>query len=403
MRIIFVNRYLPPDQSATAQILGDVADHLSGQGHEIILIGSRMAYDDSSQQFPKSEKTGTLTYHRVATTRLGRASLWKRAVDYVSFYVTATLAVLRLARKGDLVIAKTDPPLLSLPIGLASALKGAVRGNWLQDLYPEVAAELGIRLARGPIGTVLGGLRNHSLRRARLNVVIGSRMADRLLAAGVAPERIKIIANWTDDVSVVPVDPQTNALRREWGFTDDHLVVGYSGNLGRAHDIDTVLEAATQLKDDPNIRFLFIGGGKLRETLQAEMSARALTNIILKPYQPREDLARSLSVADVHWASLVPSLEGLIVPSKIYGVAAAGRPLLFVGDPDGEAGRLIQQHDFGAVIAPGDVDAVVDQLRSWTRDKAARREMGARGRRMIDAYENKAAALRKWDECLETL
>ena len=403
MRIFFINRYVPPDQSATSQILGDVAEHLAEQGHEIVLIGSRMAYDDPSQTFPPIETQGSLTLRRVPTTRLGRNSLLKRAIDYLSFYVTATWATLTQVRKGDIVFAKTDPPLLSVPIGLATAVKGGIRANWLQDLYPEVAAELGVGLAKGPVGKILTILRNRSLRNARTNVVIGSRMADRLSAAGVSKDAITLIPNWTDDKSVTPVPRADNSLRKAWGFSDDQLVIGYSGNLGRAHDLDTMLDAATTLKDNPNIRFLFIGGGKLRESLTQEIEARGLSNIVLKPYQPRDQLALSLSVADVHWASLIPSLEGLIVPSKIYGVGAAGRPLIFIGDPDGEAGRLLSEHEAGRVFEPGDVNALVTWILDLQSNPKARNAMGARARTMIEENYSQSQALSRWDKLIEKL
>lgn len=403
MRIIFVNRYVPPDQSATSQILGDVAEHLAEQGHEVILIGSRMAYDDPSQTFPAREKRGSLTLHRVPTTRLGRASLIKRAIDYFSYYITATWAALKLVSKGDLVFAKTDPPLLSVPIGLATSIKGGTRANWLQDMYPEVAAELGVGLAKGPVGQFLTILRNRSLRQAKVNVVIGSRMADRLRAAGVADEAITLIPNWTDDVSVKPVPKTDNPLRREWGFTEDQLVIGYSGNLGRAHDLKTMLDAATLLKEDESIRFLFIGGGKLRETLQTEIEARGLSNIILKPYQPRDQLALSLSVADLHWASLIPSLEGLIVPSKIYGVAAAGRPLIFIGDPDGEAGRLLSEHETGRVFKPGEVEPLIEWIQSLQANPAEAQRLGQNARTMIERDYSQASAFARWDALIDTL
>lgn len=403
MRIFFINRYIPPDESATSQILGDVAEHLAEQGHEVVLIGSRMAYDDPSRAFPALESRGKLTLYRVPTTRLGRNSLIKRAVDYLSFYITATWATLRQVSKGDIVFAKTDPPLLSVPIGLATAIKGGVRANWLQDLYPEVAAELGVGLAKGPLGNFLTVLRNRSLRKARTNVVIGSRMADRLRAAGVSDSAITLIPNWTDDESVTPVPRADNPFRKKWGFTKDQLVIGYSGNLGRAHDLDTMLEAATQLKDNPDIRFLFIGGGKLRETLSEEIEARGLSNIILKPYQPREQLALSLSVADVHWASLIPSLEGLIVPSKIYGVGAAGRPLIFIGDPDGEAGRLLSEHEAGRVFNPGEVGPLVDWISDLQSNLMEREAMGTRARQMIEQNYSQSQALARWDALIEKL
>ena len=170
MRIIFINRYVPPDRSATAQILSDLANHLASSGHEVTLIGSRLAYDDPFSKFPKHERIelglGSLTIHRVSTTRFGRRSLLGRAFDYVSFYVSAFAKALTSISPGDTVVVKTDPPLLSVPMRLAVFLKRGKMVNWLQDIYPEVATELGVGGLRGPLGQWLTTIRNKSFRKA---------------------------------------------------------------------------------------------------------------------------------------------------------------------------------------------------------------------------------------------
>ncbi|GHA84964.1 glycosyltransferase WbuB [Algimonas arctica] len=407
MRILFINRYVPPDRSATAQILNDLATHLALEDHEVVLIGSRLAYDDPIANYSRYEKVelgkGSLTTHRVVTTRFGRASLFKRAFDYLSFYVSAFIRSLQVIERGDIVVVKTDPPLLLIPMRLAVFLKGGIMVNWVQDIYPEVAVELGVEFLRGPLGCWLTALRDSSFRRAAINIVIGSRMADRLRAAGVSDDRISIIPNWTDDEAVGPVKIEANALRKAWGIDPETFVMGYSGNLGRAHDYDTIVEAATRLRHRKDIVFLFIGGGVGLEAVQGQVEKRNLSNVIFKPYQPREKLAEALSVADCHWASLIPSLEGLIVPSKIYGIAAAGRPLLFIGAVDGEVARLIDKFSFGQVIQPGDGDSAINIIETLSHDKNIRERWGGKARQMIDTDFNKRAAFQAWESVLHRL
>ena len=407
MKIIFINRYVPPDRSATAQILSDLANHLASSGHEVTLIGSRLAYDDTAADFQRYERVepgqGSLTTHRVATTRFGRRSLLGRASDYVSFYVSAFAKALTLISHGDIVVVKTDPPLLSVPIRLAVFLKRGKLVNWLQDIYPEVATELGVGGLRGPLGQWLTRIRNKNFKKAALNVVIGSRMADRLIAAGVSEEAICIIPNWTDDETVFPVEKEANPLCKAWDLRSDTFVVGYSGNLGRAHDWETIIEAATRLHHRDDIMFLFIGGGKGFEAVRDRVNKHKLTNVVFKPYQPREKLAESLSVADCHWASLIPSLEGLIVPSKVYGIAAAGRPLIFVGAEDGEVGRLIDRFGFGQVIQPGDGGGATATIKKLSDEKNLRERWGANARKMIDTNLNKRSAFRAWESVIHRL
>ena len=239
MDLIFLNRFYAPDHSATSQMLTDLAVALAGQGQRVQVVTSRERYLDAGARLSARETLQGVEIHRVWTSRFGRSGLAGRAVDYLSFYLSAAWRLRRLARPGDLVVAMTDPPLLSVLVRWALVGRRVRRVNWLQDLFPEVAVALRVRLAGGAVGRVLQGWRDVSLRSAALNVVIGERMAERLRAVGVAPARIRVIHNWADGAAIRPLDPATNPLRRAWGL-EHAFVVGYSGNLGRAHEVATV-------------------------------------------------------------------------------------------------------------------------------------------------------------------
>lgn len=398
--LIFVNRYFWPDRSATSQILTDVAFHLASGGYGVKVIASRLSYESDEGPYSAAETHQDVAIHRVATPSFGRGTIAGRIADYLGFYVSAFLKTLSIAKKGDVVIAKTDPPVLSWPIGLAARLKGARRANWLQDLYPEVAEAFGV-LGSDAIATrTMRKLRDSSLRKADCNVAIGGRMADLLRQQGVADDRITVIPNMTDDEAIRPIHAEDNPLRKEWGFAAGDLVVGYSGNLGRAHEIDTLLGAAEQLQADSrdDIRFLVIGGGFLRDKLEAEIAERGLTNFTLKPYQPRDQLHYSLTVPDVHWVSLLPALEGLIVPSKFYGAAASGRPVVFIGSTDGELGGIVPEERCGAVIGVGASQQLADLLRGYADDPTERLEQGSNARALVEGGFNRAAVFAKWEE-----
>lgn len=401
-RVIFVNRYFYPDQSATAQILSDVAFAMARTGREVRIITSRLTYENVAR-LDKAETIDGVDIKRVSTTGFGRANLLGRAVDYASFYISATLTALIRVKNGDVLVAKTDPPLLSVPLGLAARLKGAALVNWLQDIYPEVAAELGVGFAKGPPGRLLRSLRNRSLKRARMNISLGRRMTLRLEAAGVKPSRIQQVHNFVADETITPSQTRSLELRREWGLTENDFVIGYSGNLGRAHDLDTMLGAAELLRNTPSFKFLFIGGGKLRDTLSAEIEARGLTNVLLKPYQSRAELSVSLNLPDIHWLSLRPELEGLIVPSKLYGIAAAGRPMIFIGDPDGEVGRLADEFSFGLNFRPGDSSGVAHTIELLSQSPGRMESMATAARAFLERSGTKAYATSLWRELLSDL
>ena len=327
-KIIFVNRFFHPDLSATSQLLSDLAFHLAAD-RRVVVIASRLRYDDPSARLPARETIRGVEVRRVATTGFGRAGLLGRSIDLASFHAGAAQALIGLARRGDVIVAKTDPPLLSIVAGWAARLKGARLVNWLQDIYPEVAIALGAPYPGGLLGGALRALRDASLIKADDNIVLGERMAAHLRAVGAPAGRVRVIANWTDEATITPIDPALNSLREAWGLTGK-FVVAYSGNLGRAHEYRTMLGAAAILAGETSIAFLVIGDGHHMRSLKADAKAAGLANIVFQPYQAADALASSLSAGDVHWISLRPELEGLIFPSKVYGVLAAGRPIIAV-------------------------------------------------------------------------
>jgi glycosyltransferase involved in cell wall biosynthesis len=357
-------------------------------------VTSRQRYDDSAARLPARETVAGVTIHRVWTTRFGRSRLIGRALDYATFYASAFLKLAALVRRGDVIVAKTDPPLISVCAALAAALRGARLVNWLQDIFPETATRLGMRGLR----TLFGGVRDWTIRQAAANVVLGPRMAEEVSRLVPGDTALRIIPNWADGSQIRPLEAGQSALRREWGLADK-FVVAHSGNLGRAHDVETVVGAAARLRADAAIAFLFIGGGYHFPRLERARTA----NMALRGYVPGERLCDSLGAADVHLVSLNPALEGLIVPSKFFSIAAAGRPVIFIGDPRGEIGRLLAEQSCGIAVRPGDVEALLAAIGELRASPARRREMGARARAAFEAHWDKPIAMRSWRALMDEL
>jgi colanic acid biosynthesis glycosyl transferase WcaI len=402
-RLIFINRFFAPDHSATSQILSDLAFDLAGAGHEVHVVTSRQIYDDPKAALPERETINGVDVHRVASTGFGRAVLIGRSIDYVSFYRSVRRCLDGLVRSGDIVIAKTDPPLMSVVARPVARRNGARLVNWLQDIYPETAVELGVPFMRGPVAASLAALRNVTLREAAATVVVGDLMARKVEALGAPAERVHVIPNWCNDEDIRLVANADNPLRQEWNLADK-FVLGYSGNLGRAHDFETVLGAAERLRDEPRVAFLMIGGGKRYAELSAAVQTRGLAGAFrFLPYQARTLLSYSLGAADVHWVSLDPRLEGLIVPSKFYGIAAASKPIIVIGDPNGELCRLVQRNACGFAIAPGDSEALAATLRQVLNAPQAVLDTGDRARKMLDAHFTRRQGLARWRQLLNRL
>lgn len=397
-KLIFLNRFFHPDHSATSQLLTDLAFHLSKTGAAVHVITSRQVYDDPNSTLSSQDFVQGVRVTRMWTTRFGRQNLPGRTLDYLTFYLSAAWSLFALVKPGDVVVAKTDPPLISVVAAMVAKIRGAKLINWIQDLFPEVAGALHVG-GIGGLDGLLRSVRNWSLRTAYKNVVIGDGMAKKLAGEGIKPDAIQVIHNWADGRAIQPVDREKNDLRREWNL-QDAFVMGYSGNIGRAHEFGTILDGAEKLKSAANIVFLFIGGGAQRDRIEKEALKRGLENIMFKPYQPRGQLALSLTVPDVHLISLQPSLEGLIVPSKFYGIVAAGRPTIFVGDRDGEIPRILRETGSGYTVSVGDSMGLASRILEMFRNNYQTLNMGVQARRAFDQRFDQRHAFAVWEELL---
>ncbi len=399
VKVILLNRFFYPDHSATSQLASDLAFHLAQAGWQVAVITSRLGYERADQGYAAQEQTAGVDIHRVRTSHFGRLSLAGRAIDYLTFYFTAGWRLLWLVKAGDVVVAKTDPPLISVVAALIVFRRGARLVNWVQDLFPEIAVVAGVRRLQGRFGGWIQGLRNRSLSRAEPTVVIGDAMAERLVAEGVPRSHVRVIHNWVDGEVIRPLDHAANPLRKGWDL-DGCFVVGYSGNLGRVHEYATLLGAAERLRDQSGLVFLYIGAGALTREFRRECEARGLNNVRFKPYQPRERLGESLGVCDVHLVVLRPEFEGLVVPSKFYGVAAAGRPTLFVGDSRGEIARIIRDAEAGLTVPTGDAEGLADAVLRLRSDPDYRERMGRNARAVFDERYSRDKSFAQWEAVL---
>jgi colanic acid biosynthesis glycosyl transferase WcaI len=386
-RLILVNRYFHPDQSATSQLLTDLAVHLAGR-HQVLVLTSRQLLEQPQARLAGRDVLGGIQIRRLWSTALGRGSLPGRALDYASFLAGAGLWLLFRIGRGDIILAKTDPPLLGVVTTLATLGRSVRRIQWLQDLYPETAIRLGV-VRDGLLVRMARALRDWSLRRSHLVVTVSAGMQDRLRPmAGAA--RVEHLPNWADDCAP---EADGKAPRAQ-------LVVGYSGNLGRAHPIEGLLQLA-EAPPDSSLRFLISGGGAHYERLRARVQKLKRADWTFLPYQPRDQVAALLRRSDVHLVLLDPRVEKLIFPSKIYGILAAGRPILHLGDPAGEVAALVRAHGCGWSV-PADsgpeIQAVLERLAGAPEELA---EAGRRARAAYERHFSRAVALARWDALLE--
>lgn len=387
-RLFFFNRRVWPDPAASAQMLADLSEALAGRGFAVHVIGDSAPGGQEIHRGAHIRRFGGLAReHSGLVVRTFASLLYSlRCIGYL----------LRHARRGDGLIVMTDPPLLGVLLHPFAAQRGMRLFHWWQDVYPEIAMRLGVLGESGLAARLLTALRNHSLRRA-LNVAISNGMKRHLeRTSGVSAT---VIANWSASHDADPVVVQT--WREHLGL-QGKVVFAYSGTLGRAHEFDTLLKAATELRDDSAVHFLIIGGGAQAAQVQATASKLGLNNWTFLPLQPRERLSVALAAADVHLASLNPALESLIFPSKVQGILAAGRPCLFIGDPDGEVAQLLATHDCGESASVGDSAALMKSMRKLAADAGLRSRWGVNARQCHATRFTLTQAVEAWGKLLLT-
>ena len=410
-RIVFVNRFYDPDESATGQMLTDLATGVARRGREVSVVTSRQRADDPHAVLPARETRDGVKIVRVRTSRFGRPGIAGRTLDYLTFHLSAAAALMGLLRAGDVIVAMTDPPLLSVMALAIARYKHARLVNWLQDLYPETAVALSILPAKGRVARLLARWHNRTLKAADRNVAIGRRMAELIRALGVPAERVAVIPNWANGEAITPLAHRNNGLRAAW-FPPDDFVVAYSGNMGRAHALDGLLGAASLLAEAAarpregvaaRVRFLFVGSGHQEPKLRTDAAGAGLGNVTFQPLQPRSELRQSLGLADLHVVALKPELEGLIVPSKLYGALAAGRPVLFLGAADSEISELLETRDCGTAADPGDPQSIAEKILACARSPELCQRQGENARRLFEETFSRRAALESWVDLLEAL
>lgn len=401
-QIIFINRFYYPDDSATSQIASELVSELARANMRTIVVTSRQLYADSRARMPKIEKVGTTVIHRVWTTRFGRGGLAGRFLDYLTFYASSFFKLLQIAKKDDILISKTDPPLISVPTLIAAKLKRCRTINWLQDLFPEIGASLGIKALSGPAGIFLARLRDISVKSAAMNVAIDTSMVRRLRTR-VSGCAIRLIPNWADGSIIRPVVAEANPLRAAWGLRDK-FVVGYTGNFGRAYDFSLFLQAAQKSRSDASCSWLMVGAGAQRASILNAQTNLDLSNLIIHPYQPHDSIALVLSVPDIHFVSLAPGTDGLMFPSKYYSILAAARPVLFVGDREHPIYREIEEMKCGVALPSGvSADELLERLSYLRKSGDLLRAMGRNSRGLFESLYDRSIAVENWRSTIQSV
>jgi colanic acid biosynthesis glycosyl transferase WcaI len=339
-------------------------------------------------RFVTHERRNGVRILRANSTRFSPRRFAGRAANYLSYLLSAALASLSLGRH-DVIVSLTDPPILGLVARWAARRTGARFVFLVEDIFPDVAVLLE-DFRNEAVNRLLDRINRHVLAKADAIVALGPRMRRRLVEEkGADPAKVVVIHNWTDCEAIQP-GPKDNAFSREHDLVN-RFVVMHSGNVGLSQNLEVVLDAAGRLRARPDLVFAIVGDGSTRRALEAEAARRALENVLFLPYQPKERLDESFAAADVFLVSLKPGIEGYIVPSKVYGILAAGRPYIAAVDPSCEAAEIAREYRCGAVVPAGDAEALAASVLALSANREETAAMGRRAREAAWQFDRRRA------------
>ena len=378
--ICFFNRSYWPDLGATGQLLTELAEDLRAKhGCAVSVVAGRPVHSATSaarRWVPvEREHHNGVDVLRVGSTTLSPRRFAGRVANYLTYFAGACLAGLSV--RAQVVVALTDPPIVGLAAWLTAWRSGAGFVFLCQDVFPEVAAL--IEGFRSPtVNWALAAVNRFLLRHADRVVALGETMRARLVAKGADPAKIVVIHNWADCDAIRP-GPKRNPFSEAAGLADAFVVM-HSGNVGLSQNLDVLLDAAARLRAHRDIVVAIVGDGVKRAALEDRARAEGLDNVRFLPYQPRAKLGESFAAADVFVVSLREGLAGYIVPSKIYGILAAGRPYVAAVEESSEVAAITRAHGCGLLARPGAASDLAERIVELYADPARVRSLGERAR-----------------------
>jgi colanic acid biosynthesis glycosyl transferase WcaI len=391
-RLLVLNQYYWPGVEATAQLLTELCEALAEDLDVKVVTGQLHGQEEQPH---RSVRNG-VEIVRVPSTSFERSKLLARASNYATYLTSALFGGLR-SRRPDVVLCMTDPPIVA-NIALLVARRFRVPLVVIsQDVFPEIAVQLK-RLENPIVMSLLRTLVGVYLRRADRIVAIGDTMRRRLEEKGAPAERMLVIPNWIDTTRLGPLH-KSNHWSRSRGV-DKNFVVMHSGNVGHAQDLDSLIRAGTFLRDLDDLRIFIIGTGARHAELVTLAEVHEVDQVQFLYYQSRAVLPQSLSAADVHIVGLAAGLAGYVVPSRLYGILAVGRPVIVAADAESETAQLVAEVGCGIVVPPGRPELLARAIRDAHDGRYDLAAMGARGREWVELEADRSVAMRRYRDLL---
>lgn len=409
MKILVIQQHFYPEVAATGQLLLDLCEGLVKAGYKVkVITGNPTEIPQEKQKgnFLRKENYKGIEIFRLKNTTFNKYRMAGRVINYLSFHFLIFFRDLFYERP-DIVFVLSTPPFISFSGLMLKILKKSKVIYNVQDLFPDLAVELGKLKNKSIIG-FLKKLSELIVRRVDKVVVVGEymekRIREELLRETSTDTHVVTIHNWADGdkIKVLREDEENNFLKREWRL-EGKFVVLYSGNIGYLHEFDTIISTAEYFAKEGSreIVFVFIGEGIKKGYIEEKIKEKGLYNILFFPYQSREMLTYSLGLADVSLVTLEKGFEGMVVPSKIYGILASGKPVIAIIGEESEITEIIRRGKCGKIIKIGDFKALSNAIINYYKNPQKCNEEGMNGRKYFEKNFERKIATKKYIRVIE--
>lgn len=391
-----------PEDSATGYYVTKTAEVLAAT-HDVSVLCAQPTYRARGTKAPTYELLNNVHVHRCAATTLNKDVLTFRLLNLFTISVSLFFNAVRMIRRGDLVLVVTNPPTLPFVAFLACKLRRARLILRIEDVYPDAMIAAGMLRPGSVVVRVLNFMHRALYRNVDWVVVLGRdmlRLVQKRLQRNAG--HVTVITHWADCREITPLQRNENPLLQKLGLMDK-FIVQYSGNMGRTHDLEGLVKCARMVEPEPAIQFLFIGTGAKEGWLRKTTRERGLKNVTILPPQPREDLAQSLNACDLAVISFVEGMSGVSVPSRMYNILAAGKPILAVADADSELALVVQEEHVGWLVQPASPEKTAQAILEAFSNPALLSEMSKRARASVLKGYTQLQVMEKFDEMLESV
>lgn len=391
-----------PEDSGSGYYITKIAEAIAVR-HCIRVLTVQPTYGARGTKAPADEVINNVRIHRCLATTLNKDILLFRFLNLFTISVSIFFNALRRIHRDDVVLVITNPPTLPFIACIACKLRGAKLILIIEDVYPEVLVAADMVKANSTLVKVLNMIHRRLYKRTDRIIVLGREMLKRVrtkIGEGVA--HTALITHWADVDEITPLPRESNALLHSLGLMDK-FVIQYSGNMGRTHDLESIIECAKILEPESGIHFLFIGSGAKEFWLRKTVGELGLKNVTILPPHPRADLIVSLNACDLAVISFVHGMAGVSVPSRMYNIMSAGKPILAVSERESELSRVISEENIGWVVQPESPDLIAKAVMEANANRGLLYQMSVKARTVAIEKYSRPIIMRKHEDLINNL